>query len=259
MKNTGVSYTKAKVLISSKTVKVNNKKIKENITVYEGDKVTIDAEIEKEVQTIYEDDKFIVAYKDVGVSTYDVMERLLTRGVEMHMMYRLETNAQGLVMFAKNVSAYNNIQECFERGELQLEYLVVVSGKAPKATDKLIAYLRYKSDEDKVQVFALPGQGRKMTFTEYETLDTLNDRTLLAVKIHTCFVHQIRAHLAFVGMPILGDSKYGITESKKKSKQDKLEMISSKITFLEPNGELEYLNGKTIELDNAIEKLSFEN
>ncbi len=256
MGNIGVSYAKAMTLISNKDVKVNGKRVKENVTVYEGDAVEVYTDIQREIDTFYEDDNIMVVYKDYGVSTYDLLEKLISTRTELHAVHRLDTNTQGLIMFAKNISAYESLKDCFERRDLRKEYLAVVVGTPIRKKDKMIAYLKKNAEEGMVQVFDMPRQGRDLILTEYEVVETYGELSLLNVVLHTGKTHQIRAHLSYIGYPILGDGKYGNSEMNKKYKLKRQELIAYKIEFNEPEGSLAYLKGKVFEVPNALEKLT---
>ncbi|MEG1519697.1 MAG: RluA family pseudouridine synthase [Clostridia bacterium] len=256
MGNVGVSYAKAMSLISDKDVKVNGKRVKENLTVYEGDVVEVFTNIERDISVVYEDDNIIVVFKDFGISTYDLLEKLISTRSELHAVHRLDTNTQGLIMFAKNTSAYESLLDCFERRELVKEYLAVVVGVPLRRADKMIAYLKKDSDEGMVQIFDMPRQGRELIYTEYETREVFKGYALLNITLHTGKTHQIRAHMAYIGYPILGDGKYGNAEANKEFKLKRQELIAYKISFKEPEGSLAYLNGKVFEIPNAEEKLA---
>lgn len=256
MGNVGVSYAKAMALISNKDVKVNGKKVKENSTVYEGDVIEVYTDVEREISIEYEDDNIIIVCKDYGISTYDLIEKLISTRSELHAVHRLDTNTQGLIMFAKNTSAYESLLDCFERRELVKEYLAVVVGVPIRKEDKMIAYLKKDSDEGMVQIFPMPRQGRELIYTEYETRETFKGYALLNVTLHTGKTHQIRAHMAYIGYPILGDGKYGNAEANKSFKLKRQELIAYRISFKEPEGSLKYLAGKTFEIANAEDKLA---
>ncbi len=256
MGNLGISYAKTMSLITNKDVKVNGKKVKENSTVYEGDNIEVYTNVEREVETFYEDDNIIVVFKSFGLSTYDLLEKLISSRTELHAVHRLDTNTQGLIIFAKNMSAYESMLDCFERRELSKEYMTVVVGNPIRKSDKMIAYISKNSDEGTVKVFDMPRQGRELIYTEYEVLRDYDGFSLLNVILHTGKTHQIRAHLSYIGHPILGDGKYGHGTVNKKLKVKKQELVAYKISFSEPEGILEYLSGKTFEIENPEDRLT---
>lgn len=85
----------------------------------------------------------------------------------------------------------------------------------------------------------------KTVITRYTVLRSMNDRSLLEVELVTGRTHQIRAHLAYIGHPIVGDGKYGVNRKKESGKQfQMLCAYSLKFCFRTDAGILNYLDGK---------------
>ncbi len=256
MGNLGITYAKAMSLISNKDVKVNGKRVKENVTLYEGDVVEVYIDFERQIEVVYEDDKILIVCKDIGVSTYDLIEKLNKKGSELHAVHRLDTNTQGLIMFAKTISAYEALMETFERRELVKKYMAVTVGVPKEKSGQMIAYLKKDAEKGLVTIYDMPRTGRSLIYTEYETIEAFSDFALLDITLHTGRTHQIRAHLAYIGYPILGDGKYGIGKVNKKFKLKRQELIAYKIQFIEPEGALSYLKGRVFELENPENRLT---
>jgi 23S rRNA pseudouridine955/2504/2580 synthase len=117
----------------------------------------------------------------------------------------------------------------------------------------LDGYLVKDENNNQVTVLSDPGNGKgeNRIITVYEPIRNLGDATLLEVDLITGKSHQIRAHLASIGHPIIGDSKYGDkeinTEYRKKFGTKRQLLHAYKIIFLQMTGELAYLNGQHVE------------
>ena len=130
-------------------------------------------------------------------------------------------------------------------------YKALVYGKPLKDHDILEAYLFKDSKKSQVYISDIQKDGYLPIKTEYSVISYNNDgTTLLDVILHTGRTHQIRAHLAYIGLPIIGDGKYGKNEiNKKYGKQtQQLTAYKLKFSFAHDCGLLKYLNGKEISL-----------
>ena len=209
-------------------------------------------------ETVYEDENIIVADKPAGceVVTESGDEDLLSEirrqrdepGIEA--VHRLDRNTAGLVIFSRNDGAYNELFSAFgENGEYKIQkfYIAEVYGVMHKKSATLNAFLFKDAKKAYSYISAAPKFGYKKIVTKYRVLKENGGTSLLEIELVTGRTHQIRAHMAFIGHPLIGDGKYGTNEINKKFKQKYQSLVSYKIVFrFPPDSCLSYLNGKSI-------------
>lgn len=124
-------------------------------------------------------------------------------------VHRLDRPAAGLMIFAKTSKAHTRLNEMFRRGEVQKTYLAISEGIPEHRVGRLVHFLEKDTARNRVQWFLAEGKGRKKAILEYETLGARANLGLLKIRLETGRPHQIRAQLAAIGCPIVGDVKYG--------------------------------------------------
>ena len=167
----------------------------------------------KKLNIIYEDKEILVVNKPAKLLTvatdkeemrtlyHEVREYLHKKNQKVFVVHRLDKDTSGLVLFAKNPKLKEMLQNNWLR--YTREYIAVVEGKLPKSKDTLRFYLQ----EDKTHRVYVSDKGLS-SVTEYEVLDTNKTQSLIKVRIKTGRKNQIRASLAYIGNPIVGDKKY---------------------------------------------------
>jgi len=249
--------------LRKKDIKINGKRISENVNVYENDEILLyisDELLENKVNLniIYEDDNILLINKPAELEV--VGDNSLT-GV-IHKQYsnceflpmpchRLDRNTKGLIIYAKNQLSLDILLQKFKDHEIEKHYLALVYGKPSKNSEKLVSYLFKDSKKSLVYISDEPKKGYSKIITYYNLLETYpNGTSLLDVEIETGKTHQIRAHLSHIGCPIVGDGKYGDYEINKKfkAKYQNLTSYKLKFCFSTDAGILEYLNRKEFSL-----------
>ncbi|MCX8074835.1 MAG: RluA family pseudouridine synthase [Clostridia bacterium] len=259
--------------LRNKDIRLNGTKINKDVDIKEGDTLEVYIsdnilfKLPKVVQYEYEDDNIIVAYKPQGIlsnneqssddlNEIDIIEPtfedlvIKDKGLNIinsiKICHRLDRNTAGLVIFSKNSDAHLELLEGFKQNYISKDYIAYVSNtKFAKNNEILKAYILKDSKTGISKVFNTEINGSKNIITEYTVLkkDLKLDIAKLNVKIHTGKTHQIRAHLSYIGHPIIGDSKYGINSINEKFGMYKQMLFAYKYTFNFPtNYKLNYLN-----------------
>ena len=210
--------------LRKKDIRINNIKITENCIINEGDEISIyltDDLLFKTIKLdiVYEDDNILVVNKPTGIEVVsnDKNKITLTKLVLEYFYsldfpspcHRLDRNTCGLVVFAKNNESLEILLDKFKNMEIDKNYKCTVYGipKVKQAT--LTAYLFKDSKKSQVYIADEPKKGYQKIVTSYKVIseNKENNTSILDVTLHTGRTHQIRAHLAHIGYPIIGDRK----------------------------------------------------
>ena len=124
------------------------------------------------------------------------------------LVHRLDKETSGLIILAKNERAHNWLQDQFRLRKVEKTYLALVDGKPPTPAGRVEAPIGRDPSHRKKMAIVSAGKGREAV-SEYKTLQSFRNHTLLEFHPHTGRTHQIRLHCQFLGCPIVGDSVYG--------------------------------------------------
>ncbi len=273
--------------IRTKKIKLNRRRAEPSVMLNEGDEIQLfirddffaspeedDLAIERiepKIRPVYEDENVIVLNKRQGVLVHaddEGRDNTLLMHLKAYLYKkgeydprreqsfapalcnRIDRNTGGMVIAAKNASALRDMNERIRTGQVSKYYLCAVHGDMPKAADRLTAYLVKDRNTNTVGVFDSPVKGGKTVITAYRVLARRNGASLLEVELVTGRTHQIRAHMAHIGHPLLGDGKYGVNKADRANgyKYQALYSYRLRFDFEKNGGVLDYLAGKELVL-----------
>lgn len=274
--------------LRKKRIKLNGKRAEGSTVLKEGDIITLfipdeftdDKKNSEDVlltrpnlSVIYEDENIILISKKPGQLVHDgdgddggntlirhIKSYLYQKGeydpdsensFAPSLCNRIDRNTGGIVIAAKNAEALRAVNEAIKQGEVDKRYLCAVHGRPEHEKDIASAYLFKNTKTKTVRVTDEPTRGSKSIKTGYRVIDTNRSVgiSLLEVKLYTGRTHQIRAHMAYLGYPLLGEGKYGTNKDDRRLSYKHQALYSYKLTFTAKEGLLTYLNGRTFCVD----------
>lgn len=236
----------------------------------------------KNIDIVYEDDNIILCDKKAGLlchpDDHEYVDTLINRikrylyekgeynpaeesSFTPALVNRIDRNTGGIVITAKNAESLRILNQKMKDRELHKYYLCIVHGVLEQKSDTLSGYLVKDESKNKVTVSKRKSDESKEIHTKYNVIDTDGELSLVEVELLTGRTHQIRAHFASIGHPLLGDGKYGTNAQNKKYGYKKQFLYSYKLVFdfTTESGILEYLNHREFEVKNVWFKNEFYN
>lgn len=239
-----LSRSKIQKLIKEKKILVNNKKVNSSYLVKENDEITINDDLDYEINIepenipldiVYEDDDLLIINKPSGMVvhpapghyTNTLVNALLYRfnltsgeKIRPGIVHRLDKDTSGLMLVAKNEEAHEKLSKMIASKEVERHYLAIVEGVINHETGTIDAPIgRDPNDRQKMKVTDI---NSKEAVTHFKVLERFKNTTLIECILETGRTHQIRVHLAYIKHPVLNDPTYG------KAKTEFGQMLHSK-------------------------------
>lgn len=269
-----ISRTKFNSLIKQGCVLVQGEIRKPNYRLKNGETITVKIDDNKkdvlkpfkfEVNIIYEDSDLLVINKPTGLTVHPPQESvqdtlvnaLLYMKKELSsvnvyrpgVVHRLDKETSGCLVLAKNNFTHLRLVEQFRQRKINKEYLAIAWGNVGK--DSIVVDLPLRRDEKNRLKMKVSFTKSKNAHTEFSVKEHLNGAVLLAIKLFTGRMHQIRVHLKFLGLPIVGDKKYGI-----KDNYTEMFLHAHKLGFYHPRSEkfIEFVSPMPERFDKFIDE-----
>ena len=272
--------------IRTKNIKLNGKRCEISTRLNEGDVLSLYIKDEffvevkpkydflkagNQLDIVYEDENILLADKKQGLLVHPdeneyndtligrIQRYLYEKGeydpqsensFRPALANRIDRNTGGIVIAPKNAEALRILCEKIKSREIDKRYLAVIHGVPKQSSATLEGYLEKNEQKNKVYLCREKRDDNRTICTRYRTLASKERLSLIEVELITGRTHQIRAHMASIGHPLLGDGKYGRLAADKKLGFDKQALYSYKLTFdfKEDAGLLQYLNGRTFKV-----------
>lgn len=227
-----------------------------------------------DIDIVYEDENILLCDKKCGIVVHEddsnTNDTLINR--ILHYLYkkgeydpenensftpalcnRLDRNTGGIVICAKNAQSLRVLNQKVKDRELSKKYLCLILGCPQKKSDTIKAYLEKNESTNTVYVSDKKTDKNKTIITKYDVLKTNGKLSLVEVDLITGRTHQIRAHMAYIGHPLLGDGKYGINRTNRdyNIKTQALYSYKLKFEFKTDADILSYLDGKEFTVKNV--------
>ncbi len=229
-----ISRTYIKKLIEENSVMINTANCKSSYKLQLGDKVNVEVPEPEElnikaqdiqIDIVYEDEHVLVVNKPQGMVVHPApgnYEGTLVNALLFHIkklsdingvlrpgiVHRIDKDTSGLLIVAKSDLAHKSLSEQLKEHTINRVYMALVEGVILEETGTIDAPIgRHQNNRKKMTV---TDKNSKNAITHFTVLRRFIKNTLIEAKLETGRTHQIRAHMTFIGHPVVGDSTYGL-------------------------------------------------
>lgn len=173
---------------------------------------------------------------------------------------RIDRNTAGIVIIAKTAEALRVMNEKIKNREIQKYYLCVVHGTPKPLNGVLTHYIERRENDSHVITYDAPHKNAKTAVLIYKTLKSSKENSLLEIELKTGRTHQIRAQMAHIGHPLIGDGKYGNGAYNRAFGVSRQLLYSYKLrfSFNDTDNELGYLDKREFSVKNIWFNNEFE-
>ena len=264
-----LSRSKIQKLIKQEKVLVNDKVVNSSYLVCLDDNITINDELDYDIDIepedidldiVYEDDYLLIVNKKSGMVVHPApgnytgtlvnallykYKNLGSDKIRPGIVHRIDKDTSGLLVVAKNEKVHELLSEMIKNKEVKRTYYALVDGIIPHSTGTIDAPIgRDETNREKMKVTDV---NAKESVTHFKVLKRFNNvnQTLVECNLDTGRTHQIRVHMAYIGYPIYNDPVYG---KRKQTTEFGQFLHSKKISFKHP------ITGKQIEYEVDLPK-----
>lgn len=250
----GLQFSSFRRMLSDGRIAVNGKRVKKEVFINPGDEIKIFSEDgipSFKSERLYEDDDVMIAVKPRGTETR-LFAKLVSAesGAEYIPVHRLDTNTRGILIFAKNEKAFEDAVSLFRSSSIEKYYVALLGGVIEKE-GVFNAFLKKDSEKGLVEISDAPQKGFVPIKTGIRPIGIRDgELTYAEIRLYTGKTHQIRAHAAHLGHPVLGDTKYGDFDLNRLMRAKRQYLTAYKLVFgnIPKGNRLSRLGGKKFEI-----------
>ena len=290
LSKTFINFKKSEIYkaIRNKKIKVNDKRVKfdyhvqlnDEIKLYVNDeflenkKQPLNLQDKQDFSIVYEDENIMLVYKPKGLvvhtdnngETNTLINQIINYLIKSKqydpeqentfvpsLVNRLDRNTAGIVLIAKNHPTLDLLNEKMKNHEIDKYYIAKVHGIIDPKSATLVAYLTKNSNDNLVRITKKPiSDNSKQIITKYKMISHDNNTSIIEINLLTGRTHQIRAHMNYIGYPLVGEKKYTNNKfsSQDKNKHQSLCAYKIEFNFRTTSKHLSYLNDKTFMLND---------